>query len=142
MKKLALIAIVILVAGGLYWKFGTTREKVPGKQYVTVKVKQGPLRAEITCTGTLSPRVEVLVGSQVSGTIKELYADFESNVTKGQLIALIDPDKFRAKAEQARADLAAAKAAHARAEVTLGNKLRDFRRSESLIEKGSVSRSE
>lgn len=142
MKKLAILVVVIAVAGGLYWKFDTSTNEEPAKKYVTVPVKEGPLRAEITCTGTLSPLVEVLVGSQVSGTIKELYADFESKVKKGQLIALIDPDKFRAKAEQARADLAAAKASVAKAEVTWANEVRDLRRSEGLVEKGSVSRSE
>ncbi len=142
MKKLAILLVVIVVAGGLYWKFGASNQKEPEKKYVTIPVKEGSLRAEITCTGTLSPRVEVLVGSQVSGTIKALYADFESNVKKGQLIALIDPDRFRAKAEQARADLAAARAAQAKAEVTLANELKDLRRSEGLVQKGSVSRSE
>ncbi len=142
MKKLAIIVVVIAVLGTLYWKFGASSKEEPEKQYITVPVRQGSLRSEITCTGTLSPRVEVLVGSQVSGTIKALYADFESKVKNGQIIALIDPDKFRAKAEQARADLSAAKASQAKAEVTLANKFRELRRSEGLIRKDSVSRSE
>lgn len=142
MKKLALILIVIAVAAGLYWMFGPSEPEEPGTKYITVPVEKGTVRAEITCTGTLSPRVEVLVGSQVSGTIKELYADFESKVKKGQLVALIDPDKFKAKAEQARADVSAAKASLAKAEVTLTDRLRDLRRNEGLVHKGSVSRSE
>lgn len=137
-----ILTAVIAVIGALYWKYGASNKEERGTQYVTVPVKQGPLRSEITCTGTLAPRVEVLVGSQVSGTIKELYADFESKVKNGQVIALIDPAKFRAKAEQARADLSAAKASQAKAEVTLANELRDLRRSEGLIRKDSVSRSE
>ena len=137
-----LILVALAIAAGLYWKVGASREDEPEKKYVTVPVEQGTLRAEITCTGTLSPRVEVLVGSQVSGTIKEMYADFESKVKKGELIALIDPAKFQAKAEQARADVSAAKAGLAKSEVTLSDRLRDLRRKEGLVRKGSVSRSE
>ena len=143
MKKLLFFIVAVTALGAaVYWWVGSESNTVPEKKYVTVPVEHGSLRAEITCTGTLSPRVEVLVGSQVSGTIKELYADFESKVKKGQLIALIDPDKFRAKAEQARADLSAARAGLAKSEVTLSDEMRDLRRKEGLIEKESVSRSE
>jgi HlyD family secretion protein len=109
---------------------------------MTVPVEKGTLKAEISSTGTLRPLVEVLVGTQVSGTIKELYADFESEVKKNQLIALIDPDRFQAKAQQARADVEAAKANLIKAEVTLSDELRTLRRKEGLIEKNSISQSE
>jgi HlyD family secretion protein len=117
-------------------------DEVPKVKYITVPVEKGTLKAEISSTGTLRPLVEVLVGTQVSGTIKELYADFESEVKKDQLIALIDPDRFQAKAQQARADVEAAKATLIKAEVTLSDELRTLRRKEGLIEKNSISQSE
>lgn len=142
MKKVIVLIILIAIAAGLYVAFPRGTTEVSDRTYVTVPVKKGTLRAEITCTGTLSPVVQVLVGSQVSGTIKELYADFESRVKKGQLIALIDPDKFQAKVQQARADVEAAKATLAKSEVTLEDELRNLRRDEELVKKGSISQKE
>jgi HlyD family secretion protein len=66
--------------------------------------------ASISATGTLNAVITVQVGSQVSGQIKELSADFNSQVTKGQVIAQIDPDIFQAQVNQARAQVAAAQA--------------------------------
>jgi len=100
------------------------------------------VRSEITSTGTVKPLVEVLVGSQLSGTVKEMYADFESKVQKGQLIALIDPSTFKAEVEQAQADVVAAKAALNQAQVTWEDERRTLSRKESLIANNSISQSE
>ena len=70
---------------------------------------RGSLVAAVAATGTLNAVVTVQVGSQVSGQIKELYADFNSQVTKGQIIARIDPAIFQAQVDQARAQLQAAR---------------------------------
>lgn len=139
-----LIVIVILVALGVafYAVFGFQSHEEPASRFITVPVEEGLLSAEITCTGTLKPLVEVLVGSQVSGTVKELYADFESRVKKGQLIALIDPGLFEAKVAQAKADLQAAKANLAKSEVTWADELRDAKRNEGLLAKKTISQSE
>ncbi|MEW6113310.1 MAG: efflux RND transporter periplasmic adaptor subunit [Thermodesulfobacteriota bacterium] len=142
MKKLIVIALVILVAISLYMVLGRSAPQESQFKYVTVPVERGTLRSEVMCTGSLTPLNQVLVGSQVSGTIKKLYADFESKVEKGQLIALIDPAIYEAKAAQARADLEAEKAALHRAEVTSQDELRTLRRKEMLFEKQSISESE
>jgi HlyD family secretion protein len=71
----------------------------------------------VTATGTLSPLVQVLVGSQVSGRIQELYVDFNSEVARGQVIARIDPRGFEAEVAKARANRTAAEAAVKRAEA-------------------------
>ena len=71
----------------------------------------GTIQASVTATGTLNAVVDVLVGSQVSGNIKALYADWNTKVTKGQLVALIDPEIFQAQVDQARATLGAAHSA-------------------------------
>jgi len=64
--------------------------------YQTVLVERGVIQASVTATGTLNAVVDVQVGSQVSGNIKALYADFNSKVAKDQLVALIDPEVFQA----------------------------------------------
>ena len=72
--------------------------------YETVPVERGPIQASVTATGTLNAVVSVQVGSQVSGNIKALYADYNTKVTKGgQLVALIDPALFEAQVSQAQA---------------------------------------
>ncbi|MFZ5866116.1 MAG: efflux RND transporter periplasmic adaptor subunit [Thermodesulfobacteriota bacterium] len=142
MKRLALVGVAVAVTISLYMVLGRSAPEETKFKYVTVPVERGTLRSEVMCTGSLTPLNQVLVGSQVSGTIKKLYADFESKVEKGQLIALIDPAIYDAKAAQARADLEAAKAALHRAEVTSQDELRTLRRKEMLFEKQSISESE
>ncbi len=142
MKKVIIVAIIVAAAGGLYVALHRNGAEEPEIKYITVPVEKGTLKAEINSTGTLRPVVEVLVGTQVSGTIKELHADFETKVHKGQLIALIDPDKFEAKVNQARADLESAKAGLNKAEVTLVDERRTLKRKEMLIEGGSISQSD
>src|SRR5262245_3685308 len=78
--------------------------------YRTEAITRGPLVAAISATGTLNAVISVQVGSQVSGLVKELYADFNSRVTKNQIIAQIDPEPFEAKVSQAQAQVEAARA--------------------------------
>jgi HlyD family secretion protein len=75
------------------------------EQYRTEKVTRGTVTMSVTATGTVSAVTTVQVGSQVSGVIAQLYADFNSTVKKGQLLAELDPTPFQAQVEQRRADL-------------------------------------
>ena len=79
--------------------------------YETVAVDRGTIQASVTATGTVNAVVDVQVGSQVSGNIKALYADFNTKVTKGQLVALIDPQASQAQVDQAQAALSSAHSA-------------------------------
>jgi len=79
--------------------------------YHTASVTRGPLTQLVTATGTLNPVVNVQVGSQVSGNIQKLFADFNSKVKAGDVVAQIDPVLFQATVTQAEGDLAAAQAA-------------------------------
>src|SRR5216117_3483486 len=81
-------------------------------------VTRGPITQAVTATGTLNPVVNVQVGSQVSGNIAKLFADFNSQVKAGQVVAQIDPAIFQATVTQAEGDLASAKAALELAKVT------------------------
>lgn len=88
------------------------------EQYKTEKVDRGNITMTVTATGTLSAVTTVQVGSQVSGVISRLYADFNSHVTKGQLLAELDPTPFQAQVEQRQADLTKAKVTTANARIT------------------------
>lgn len=79
--------------------------------YETVPLERGQIQASVTATGTVNAVVDVQVGSQVSGNIKALYADFNTKVTKGQLVALIDPELFQTQVDQAQAALGSAQSA-------------------------------
>jgi len=115
-------------------------------QYRTAKVEKGSITASVAASGTLSPVVSVQVGSQISGQIKELYADFNTEVKQGQLIAQIDPETYQYKVRQAQADLDASRAQvmmqraeAARHAVNAANAKRDYDRNEQLYQKGFIS---
>src|SRR5690348_18137530 len=78
--------------------------------YQTAAVTRGPITQAVTATGTLNPVVNVQVGSQISGIIQKLYADFNTDVKAGQTVAQIDPATFQASVTQAEGDLASANA--------------------------------
>lgn len=86
-------------------------------QYVTEVVSRGDIDSTIAATGNCNAVVTVQVGSQVSGNIKTLYADFNTRVTKGQLVALIDPELFQARVNQAQANVESAQSAVVNAEA-------------------------
>jgi HlyD family secretion protein len=109
MKRLPLIVLILAVAGGLVVGsryFGRSGELV----VTTTPVVRGPLRMTVETTGTVSPLVSVNVGCEVSGTIGELNADFNSEVTKGQVLARLRPELFEAELAQANANLLSAQA--------------------------------
>jgi HlyD family secretion protein len=85
------------------------KAKAPTDEYKLAPVTKGDIQALVTSTGRLSPLNTVKVGSQISGIIKEIYVDFNSEVTEGQVIALIDPAIYAAQVEQAKAHLLMAK---------------------------------
>ncbi|PYT04202.1 MAG: hypothetical protein DMF65_02665 [Acidobacteria bacterium] len=107
-KRLAVVlvaAAVVALAG--FWFWGNSASAA---EYMTAKVERGNLRNTVTATGTLQAVTTVQVGSQASGTISALYADFNSKVKKGQTIAQLDPSVSQAQVGQARANLEQAKA--------------------------------
>ena len=150
-----LVVVAVLGAGGWFgWKqFGGKDE---AQKFRSAKVEKGPLIATVAATGILNPVVSVSVGSQVSGQIKELFADFNSEVKKGQLIARIDPEQIEYRMRQAQADLDASRASVgtqqanvavqraevARADANLAEARRDLERKKSLVEKNFIASSE
>jgi len=140
MKKVLITAgIMIVVAVAAFVLFGNKGNE---PKYRTEKVTKGDIVMTVTATGTVNPVTTVLVGTQVSGTIKHLYVDFNSRVTKGQLIAQIDPALFEEQVSQAKANLLAAKANLDKAEATLIDAKRTFERYSSLFSMSFIARSD
>jgi len=119
-KKFLIIggaAIVVLAAAGFYFWGGNSS----AAQYLTAKVERGNLRNTVTATGTLQAVTTVQVGSQASGTISALYADYNSVVKKGQVVAQLDPAVSKAQVEQAKANLQQAQASLQQAKAGVAN---------------------
>src|SRR5450432_2050277 len=111
------LIIGALVMGGGVWAWRRA-SAVPPVTFRTVRVERGAVEATVTATGALNAVVTVQVGSQVSGAIAKLGADFNSQVKEGQIIAQIDPTRFKANLAQAEAGLKSAEAALVHAQVT------------------------
>lgn len=109
-KKIILIAVaIVVVAGGGIWFFGgsSAKHKVT---YATATVNKGEISESVTATGTIEPVTEVEVGTQVSGIIDKMYVDYNSTVTKGQLIAEMDRVTLQSELASQRATYNGAKA--------------------------------
>lgn len=114
-------ATAILIIAALFACKGRGNK---AEQYKTEKVDRGDVTTTVTATGGVSAVTTVQVGSQVSGVISRLYADFNSTVKKGQLIAELDPTPIQAQVEQRRADVSKAQVEAANAQVTLNRQRR------------------
>ena len=107
-KRILLIILTILVLAGTGYGFRLWSQGAKESPYISVEVQKGNVTQVVTATGSLSAVITVQVGSQVSGTIDKLFADFNSKVKKDQVVAQINQDKFKATVDQARANLLAA----------------------------------
>lgn len=134
---LALAGLGLALAS--FWPWGDGAGESP---YTTVPVRRGALSQVVSATGTLQAVITVQVGSQVSGTIDKLYADFNSRVKAGQIIAQLNQDRFRAAVDQARANLLAAKANLAKAKVTVEDARRTLERHRELRKRELIAQSE
>lgn len=109
MKRTGMLAllVIVLAAAGWWWNSRSTSAE---PQYRTVTADRGDIAAEVSANGTLNPVTLVNVGTQVSGTVRRIYADFNEQVKKGQILAELDPSLFQAALAQNTANLANAQA--------------------------------
>lgn len=124
-KRLRLGLLLSLAGAGIVGGLALWWWLAPGPppiHYKTALLDRGPISAFVTATGTVNPVISVQVGSQVSGKIKTLFADFNSVVRKGQVIAQIDPAIFEARVKQARASLRNANGALVKAQTALAQR--------------------
>lgn len=115
---------VVIVVGLLLVRRQLNSQR--NSSFETAKIERGPIQAFITATGNLNPVVNVQVGSQVSGNIKALYADFNTKVRKGQLVAQIDPEIFQAQVDAATAAVNQYEASVASADAQLAKATSDI----------------
>ncbi|MDP3585416.1 MAG: efflux RND transporter periplasmic adaptor subunit [Thiobacillus sp.] len=134
MKKTGMVVVLVaaVAAGGWWW---STRDKTAEPQYRTEIVDRGDIRAEVSANGTLNPVTLVNVGTQVSGTVRRIEADFNQQVKAGQILAELDPALFQAALAQSSANLANAQAQLRLAEA-------NATRMQTLFEQEYVSRQE
>jgi HlyD family secretion protein len=125
-----IIAAAVAVIGGGYWFWNSMQ---PGKVEIrSVALEKGRLVASVSATGTIVPVVQVEVGSQVSGTISELSADYNDTVRQGQILAQLEPSLFRTAVVQAEANVL-------RATAALHETERAYTRSQELFKMDVVS---
>ncbi|MCB1550317.1 MAG: efflux RND transporter periplasmic adaptor subunit [Hyphomicrobiaceae bacterium] len=128
----------LLIAGGLLmalllvWWMSGPRNSI---RYVTEAAAKGSFTIIVTATGSVQPITKVDVSSELSGTIREVLVDFNSQVVVGQVLALLDTDKLKATVESSRARLAAAKARVIDAQATVREKERAYVRKRDLAQK-------
>ena len=141
-KKTIITVVLLLAAGGAgyaYWRMGNGPKEPP---YLTTPVAKANIRQVVSSTGTLQAVTTVLVGSQVSGTIAKLNADFNSKVKKGEIVAELDQARFAARVEETRANVSAAQANLAKSKVSLEDAERTLKRTKELKQRELVSQSE
>lgn len=140
MKKIVIGIIILAILGsGAYILF---KGEDKGLNFRTEKVSNGEIVSTVTATGNVNAVTTVLVGTQVSGTIKDIYVDFNSHVKKGQVIAQIDPATFEAQVEQARANLLSAHANLEKALAALLDAKRAMERNRELYPQNMIAKSD
>jgi len=133
-KKIILIIVTIVVMLGLIWYFFMRNKEQPAT-VTTEKPETGAISTSVTATGTIQPVDTVTVGTQVSGTLSAMYADFNSTVKKGQLLAELDPILLQATVDQAKASLAQSQSNVIYQEA-------NFKRQELLYKTDAISKAE
>lgn len=141
-KRILLILLTILVLAGTGYGFRLWSQGAKESPYISAEVQKGNVTQVVTATGSLSAVITVQVGSQVSGAIDKLFADFNSKVKKDQVVAQINQDKFKATVDQARANLLAAQANVTKAKASMEDAQRTLDRNKELKKRDLIAQSE
>lgn len=136
----AAAVLLVLLAAGWWWQARGGAEA--GSGYRTATVERGDIRVVISATGALRAISTVDVGSQISGLVTEVLADFNDQVRQGQVIARIDPSTYLAQIEQGDASANAARASLANAEASLRNAEADYQRKAGLAQSQLIAASD
>jgi HlyD family secretion protein len=142
MKKAVVTLLVLVAIGGSGYAYYRYTKAPPAPAVTTAPVTRGDIVDRVGATGTLQAVTTVQVGTQVSGTIQNLYADFNSIVKKGQVLARLDPSLFQTQIEQARANLIRSQADLDRLKVTLDDARTKLARAKELSDRQLLPRSE
>jgi HlyD family secretion protein len=158
-KALIIIAALLVLAGGGFYVYKTKASSDDGK-YITQPVKKGDIVSSVSATGKLQAKVSVLVGTEVSGTIRQILTDYNRTVKKGQVLVKLDQELFQAQVDLARANLmnaqaklremesgrgiqsSSVKTAIDEKKANMDKTEADFKRNQTLFDKGMISRSD
>lgn len=127
-------ALLALVGGGAWYAFARGGGEEQKPEYLTEKAKHDRIALVVTAAGNLAPTNQVVIGSELSGTVSEVYVDTNDPVKKGQQLAKLDTTKLNQQTERSRAALLAAKAKVSQAEATLSESKAALGRQEELHE--------
>src|SRR5215468_3822005 len=136
-KVLIAVGLVVVVAIAL---FSRGRPRTSTTQYFTAATEKGALRNIVSATGVIQTVVTVQIGSQVSGQVEELYADFNSVVKRGQLLAKLDARNFQAQVENAQASVTAARARVRSAEADQRSQAANLQSARANLQAARVAR--
>ena len=160
MKKIIVIAVVLAAIAAVSGYLYTRKKAFDPKDYVVEKAHVGDITSSVSATGKLQAKVTVLVGTEVSGTIRQIMVDYNYPVKKGQVLLKLDQELFQAQVDQARANLMNAKAklremesnrgmtssgvvtSIDQAKANLAKAEADYKRDQILIKTGSTSQQE
>ena len=142
-RKRGLVVIGMFLVAALlgmgFWRLGSSAKDSP---YITTPAQKGNIMQVVSSTGTLQAVITVQVGSQISGTIDKLAADFNTKVKAGQIVAQLNQDKFKAAVDQAKANLLAAQSNLAKAKVTVEDSKRTLERNKVLMNRQLIAQSD
>src|ERR1051325_2001881 len=141
-SRRAIVTIAVILAVVALASRAFLAKESTATKYRTEAASRGALVAEVTATGTVNPVTNVQVGTYVSGPIQAIYADFNSRVTKGQLVAKIDPAPYQVKVKSSEAAVANAKARVLKDQADLAFKKLSYQRSGKLLEKSFISQND
>jgi len=130
------LAALLALAVAVIWWIAAPGNAV---RYTTAPVTRGAITRTVTATGTVNPELTIIVGTYVSGVIQELYCDYNTEVKKGQVCAKIDPRPYQSAVDQAKANLAVAKAQLEKDKANLGYTKISYERATRLIQTNAVS---
>ncbi len=155
LRKIFFFLIILITFFGILW-FYLHKKGGRESEFKLERVSRGDIVSKVSATGTINPVATVIVGSQVSGKIVAIYADYNSRVKRGQVLAEIDPSIFEAQVQQSRASVEAAKANLEKekrtmqvlmanlenAQAVFEKAKRDFQRAKYLYEENLISQSD
>ena len=141
LRRLGVLLVVAAIVGGVV-AYRKITEPPPPARFVTEKVEKRDVVEQVEATGAVKPLKEVQVGAQVSGRIVKVHVDFNSHVSKGDLLAEIDPSLFGAQVSQNGAQLKAARASLERAKARLETSKQDLLRAKNLKRENVASQAQ
>ncbi len=131
-----LLALLLAAAAAAAWWMSGARANV---RYTTVPIARGAITRTVTATGSVNPELTIIVGTYVSGVIQQLFCDYNTEVKKGQVCAKIDPRPYQTLVDQAKANLAVAKAQLEKDKASLTYMKLAFERAARLVQTSAVS---